>query len=558
MVRITISASKKKPENPPGSTGPSGPIDPPELPVEVSGSFKGIVTPDGGAPKEVEGTYSGTTDPDTGEFDVMGILSAPGGVTLSSVMKDGITVSFSSPRPVIQNFLGDWFIQAPVTISAISPAPQGSGVTKRHGAMVNPNDFHKQGLDGRVGVYDAATTYTVGTALAAGDSLLCSISISPAMTYAELLASQGGSNPRCISEVAVFTVVDTLPSVNTFRPAVCGTTKTLYSKSQVNYSLLPGLVPPLNPCDPANGITEKWDFSNPKQGMTGTWLDRGGSTNTQEQAALMPDAACEWYPVYRAVNLNKMAVYSLCNFADAQTLANRIIQYGIDMKGAINQTNGIGSSIQHWGGAGAGFGVGRILPFLYAGWLLEDTSFAAIVTAGSAGSPRFGEQFSYYYSTTPYSGYAAGYPASITGPNYPMMGDNTPGDPPYSDNHSHRDPNGKYNGVGGTNSDAGYVMSRYQACDPGGTGNQIMFRSGAYLYLQGRGMAGQYIWSHVAGKLGSWGNQAAIDYMKWWFADLNLCVDVSKDPASTYLRDVYQYGGSGNMFMKQFYDTYVA
>jgi len=548
MVRIKVSKSiKGKPDKPP-------PIGDP-----VSGTFKGTVTPDGGEPKEVEGEYSGTANAETREFNVMGVLfGGSGGVTVNLVTKNNITVNFSSPRPVVQNFLGDWFIQAPVTISAISPAPQGSGITKRHGAMVNPNDFHKQGLDGRVGVYDAATTYTVGTALAAGDSLLCSISISPAMTYAELLASQGGSNPRCISEVAVFTVVDTLPSVNTFRPAVCGTTKTLYSKSQVNYSLLPGLVPPLNPCDPANGITEKWDFTDPKQGMTMTWLDRGGSTNTQDQAALMPDVACEWYPIYRALNFNKLAIYSLCNFADVQTYADRLVQYGIDMKGVTTQANWAGSTIGHWGGQGAGFGVGRIVPFLYAGWLLEDPSFAAIVTSGSVAAPRFGEHGSYYYSTTPFSGYAAGYPASITGPNYPLMGDDTPGSPPYSDNHSHRDPNGKYNGVGGTNSDVGYVTSRYQACDPGGTGNQINFRAGAYLFAQGRAMSSAYIWSAYLGKTGLWNNPACIDYLKWWFADLNLCIDVSKDPASDYLRDVYQYGGSGNMFMKQFHENYVA
>lgn len=467
--------------------------------------------------------------------------------TVSSITQRDITLDFSSPVRVRQGVLGDYFIEVGGGGVGVSrtPAPTGTGSTRRHGAMINPTDFNKQGFDGRFNTtYDETTSFADGGTVNQGDSLICCVSRNPESDLAGL-----GSNPRGMESCEIFTFVDTLPPATAFRPPACGTSKPIITTDDVNYGLMPGLTEAFD----HTASSQPLNITNPKTGMTRPWMDRCGGFTEINLSGLVPDDYQEWYPRDNAVNLNRLAVYSLFNTANAQTIANRIIQFGIDQKGVASQSNWT------WGNLGAGFGVGRMLPFLYAGWLLEDPDFTDIVANAGPSSPKFGEDFSYYRSTTPYSGYSAGYPSKpwASGPNYPMMGDNNGGSPPYSDNHSTRDPNGKYIACSGVDSDAGFEEFglSYQAVDGG---NDVMARAGSYLFAQGLGMAGCYIWSAITNQLSNWGNPAAVEFMEWWMHDVNLALDVTKDKGSAFQRDVYQYGGTGDEVHKNLYEDMIA
>ncbi len=450
----------------------------------------------------------------------------------SSVQKGNITLTFSTPVNTTTNFMGDVFIQGPATITAIDPSPTGTGTGRRNGAMINPSDYRKQGYDGRpTGNYDQSYSYAVGTEVQAGQSLVCSISRRPELTWAELTALE--NNPRCMGECEVFTFVSSLPAAGAevFRPPYCGTDKTIIAKSTINYGLLPGLTAPFNPSSSFGLATD------PKAGMSKLWLDHVGvgppGSNINNYTSCVPDNHQQWYPAERSAALSRLAMYTMCNFADVQTYANRIVQYGIDLKAATLQAN--------WGYAyGAGFGVGRALPLLYAGWLLGDTSFRDRVMTGSTVSPKFGEQVSYYYSTTPYSGYD--FPPQFGGPSYPMYGDNVSD---YGVNHSGRDPAGKYVACGST--------IRYQRTD---AGNTVMQSAGAYMQCcNPKSLGGAVLWGHLSGQIDYFNTQAMVDFMDWWTSD-----DLLALPNSVGLtddkRDVYQFSGNGNLWMKQMWETY--
>jgi len=443
----------------------------------------------------------------------------------STLTRRNVTLTFSGAVNVRQSVLGDWFIEGPVTINAISPSPTGTGVNARNGCMVNPSDKWKQGYDGRFNqaggvAYSDADNWGIGLpkTLNPGESLVVSISRNPELTFEGL-----GSNPRGMAECEVFHCVSTLPGTNAFLPAFCGTSKTIWTTDDVNYGLL-GLISP--PFDPTTG-SHKFDFIDTKQGLLGTDIDHVAKIWT-DASGLVPDSWQEWYPAYRGGNYNRMAMYTLCNFSDRNTLANRLIQRGIFLYGATGQTN------WSWRG-GAGFAVSRLMPILYAGKLLNSTAMMTI--PGSTADPKFGEQSSWYYTDNPYAGY--NYPASLS--TRPLYGDIDGG---LGSNGTGVDPHHYFNSVG--------PGSRYTYSD---ANCDHMTDAGAYMYLSTPVMTAAALICRLLGVHTNWNAQASLDFADWWAVDDTLKIETLNGKViSSYYRDVAM-NGTGNGFMQQMWDN---
>lgn len=477
----------------------------------------------------------------------------------SYVTQGNITINFESPTQVVQNFLGDHFIKTPVTVSnasavGIGTIPVGTGATKRHGAMINPNDTDKQGFDGRMthgatDSYDESLSITFPRAMNDGESLLCSVSYDPNGSF----SSSG--NPSCVDEIQTFTFVSTLPDENAFRPARTGSVKTIYNLSDCNFGLLPGLTPPADVPTPIGVGASHWQLNDPLQGSPHLWHHWFNGTHNTELSGGVPASQQYWYRGVMHSYANRIAVYTMMNYSDKLTYAKRLIQMGIDYYGMKNMGNGSVTGNPIGWAHGAGYGGTDALPILYAGWLLEDTNFKDYVIANAS---KFSHDYQFYYSSTPYSGYASGYPAAwgVHGPQgddtWPLFGDNNGPPGSYGVNTSTRDfTHNRYNASGGVGSDSPYDEgSQYQAvdgtCTHYITGGSYMSQNALKAYGGGR------IWSYLAGQDANWGSTAWIDFFDWLVNDYNNILGA----AQASIPEAYVYGGSSNGFLTAVWRDY--
>ena len=449
---------------------------------------------------------------------------------VSSILTQrNVTLTFGGVTDVRQSVLGDWFIKGPIPVNAISPGPTGSGANARNGCMVNPSDKWKNGFDGRINqaggvAYDDTYNWGIGLpkTLNPGETLIVAISRYPELTFDGLTIYDGG-NKRCIQEYEIFHCVDTLPPANAFRPSAHGSTKTIYTTDDVNYSLIGTITPPFDPSVGSN----KFNFADIKQGLLRPNFD-GIQKISTDTSGLAPNNYQEWYPAYHYGDVNRAAMYTLCNFSDRNALANRIIQIGIDLYGATQSLN------WSWRG-GAGYAVGRLMPILYAGKLLNNASMLA--TPGSTADPKFGEQSSWYYATTPYAGY--NYPVSLS--TKPLYGDIDGG---LGGNGTGVDPHHYFNSVG--------PGSRYTYSD----GNcDHMLDAGAYMYISTPVMTASALICRLLGVHTNWNAQASLDFADWWGEDDTLKIETLNGKViNSYYRDVAM-NGTGNGFMQQMWDN---
>ncbi|MCE9612839.1 MAG: hypothetical protein K8T26_01095 [Lentisphaerae bacterium] len=268
-----------------------------------------------------------------------GVLPA---VAATSVSQFGITWTFSADRPVGQFVNGDWWVLGPVTVTSITrPATQAD----RDGSMLNPMpSMADHGYDGRVAGYKAELNAALH---------LPSLVIPPGVS---LVSTISGPKPRPVLDVgAVLTVVAAPPPSGSFRPPYAGTDKPLHSASKLRAELLPALAPvPKTPSlASVEGIFEKpwidhrleWqgDHLHPQQNM----CNYGGGMARDTSIGILRLMLNDHTP------------------AEKRTLLIRYVQLGIDNYGLV--TNGAS-----WGHIGGTLGVGRKMPILVAGVLLDD------------------------------------------------------------------------------------------------------------------------------------------------------------------------------------------
>ena len=305
---------------------------------------------------------------------------APPGGTASSITKDGITWTFSTPVPVGQFVNGDYYVVGAVTITAIDPPPTTS-TPYENGSVVNlPTANGKSGFDSRLNDgadeswwFDATLRSYPPMTLQPGDSLVSSISLPTIHSVPEVMrASDMSASP--VATVSVLTVLAAAPSSDAFRPSYCDRSQTIYHANALQRNLLPSLAPP-NPAQTPALATFEGYYRRP-------WID----TN-----AFLFDAPADYMPSYGqhvAFADSYAALLLMLNFPADQkvNLTNYLVQYGIDLYGCVQAGYG-------WPAFG-GHRSGRKLPIILAGILLNNDDMKNV----SAAFPnKFGEDMQTVY-----------------------------------------------------------------------------------------------------------------------------------------------------------------
>jgi hypothetical protein len=387
-------------------------------------------------------------------------------------------------------------------VTAISPAPTGTGSTARHGAVIDPGAGGasiraKNGFDGRfTNANTAAIEYdeslNVGLSLPltvnAGQSLVCSKS------------KPDGANEwdKKMLDMSVFHCCASDPGTDAFAPPMYSGSKPIYTRSDVNYSLLPGITAPYDPSSTGIGSFTRITWSDAWRANR-VWYDwfasSLGSDYIRPYNNMGPDDGNKSYPgdpqTGTAAQVAQMALYSLCNFADSEAIAERLIKLGIDYY-AITQLDP--SALF----AGAGYGCGRMWPIIFAGIMLNDSDMKNIASLSSGLTdwegrpiPAFGETQMMYYASNAYSGYLLPKDRSLYTDGVPLYGDRYLSAPSidgsgryYADsgsNHTIRDPLQQYDAY----VDPGALYWPYQRTD---ANNILMDNAGSYLPIASRSL----------------------------------------------------------------------
>jgi len=334
--------------------------------------------------------------------------------TVTSLSKDGVTWTFSSPVPAGQFVNGDWYVVGPVTVVAIDPAPETS-TPYENGSVLNlPTSSGKSGFDSRLNDgtdeswwFDATLRSYPPIALAPGDALVSTISLPEIHSVPEVMRSSDMSASP-VASASVLTVLGAAPPADAFRPSYCDRGQILYRAGDLNRSLLPSLPAPDPAATPALSVFEGW-YRRP-------WID----TNP-----FLFDAPAEYMPSYGqhiAFADSYAGLLLELDFpaADKVNLTNYLVQYGIDLYGCVRAGYG-------WPAFG-GHRSGRKMPIVFAGVLLGDTAMQSV----SADYPnQFGEDMQTVSIADIPGGYAEAWQGAtvIYGGHYGVLANGTPVSP---------------------------------------------------------------------------------------------------------------------------------
>lgn len=291
----------------------------------------------------------------------------------SELSQNTITVTFSAPVAFAQSVIGEYFVE-PCTVSSVSPAWDGT----TNGAMVNPDPASaEQGYDNRAGMnfaYNGSLRSTFPLVLADGDTLV--------MTRGKTTPGGGGGNTH-ISDCMILTCVATLPADHVaFRPPIVGTSKTIWTTADVNYGLLPGLAVP-------SGAT-LIDMSPLGLYLNKTILTHGNLQTSWAQ--IVPSNHCgsdTSYPYEWALQVSRMCAACLLDIPEAHSIANRLIQYGIDLFPNLASN---GDTFARQGG----FAHSKWVPIEFTKIMLGEAWTIPEFVTGSSGMQKFQEQFMTY------------------------------------------------------------------------------------------------------------------------------------------------------------------
>ena len=284
---------------------------------------------------------------------------------LKSISQYGITWTLDKEVSVGQFITGDYYVVGPVTVTAISPAPEGG----RNGSMLNPPVTAKTAYDDRLRSHDAKLAVKLPVKMKPGDSLVSTIS-HEARGHKHIYPHREKSS-SVLKTAAVLTCLAKAASADTFRPSYCGSKDKLYRYADLDLSLLPSLKRAKS--TPKLALYERI-FQRPWIDHTYTWLGR--MTHPTEN---MPDYGRE---ISRAVS--EASLLLMCDFkpSEKKKLLTGLVQYGIDLWGVARAGGG-------WR-ANGGHASGRKWPILFAGILLKDKAM-------QKPKAEFGEDMQTYY-----------------------------------------------------------------------------------------------------------------------------------------------------------------
>lgn len=280
----------------------------------------------------------------------------------NSVSQYGITWSFDRAYQVGHFVNGDWWVVGPVVVTAITNdwhAYPGEGFD---GSMVNPPTDTSHGYDHRLAGYEASLNVQLQLPLTVqpNESLVSTVSWLENEEGCPNIS--GGTNtPRpTLKTGAILTCLNMPPSVDSFRPAYCGSTKRIYQTSQVRKSLLPSLAPVEGA--PSLSEVERY-FQRP-------WIDH---RNNYPGTYLHPSENLQEYGRELSIEVGIGALMLLIDesrIGDKTTLLHNFVQVGIDLFGILDNDG-------FWPSNG-GIYQGRKWPILFAGLMLNDPDMQAI------------------------------------------------------------------------------------------------------------------------------------------------------------------------------------
>ncbi len=291
-----------------------------------------------------------------------------------SVSQYGISWTFEEPAITGQFITGDWWVIGPVKIVKITPAPGPVkndntkiqinhwgdtsleiDTTMRNGSMIVLKAGTGQGYDSRNQSYKKDGSVVLPLNLTPNRSLLSSISNTtlPVDNFCKniMMASEKKSRVT-LKTIAVLTCLNETPAEDAFRPPYAGSEKPIFSKSDIEWDLLPKL-------EPVGNVPDWEEFERYFQRP---WIDHLMSWEQQE---LIP---YENGPNYGREHARVVSMASLMLMLDVpnekkEKLTIGLIQRGIDLYGLA--MNG-----GYWN-EGGGHSSGRKWPILFARIMLN-------------------------------------------------------------------------------------------------------------------------------------------------------------------------------------------
>lgn len=297
---------------------------------------------------------------------------------VSSITQYGITWTFDKAYPSGQFVTGDYWVIGPVVVTGISNSLNEERFTAQpgqNGSMLNPAATGAQGYDNRLKNYKAALNAGLidGKPISPeqplnienGSSLISMVSWlynSPSDTEKGCPKFNGGTKaPRPVTRsAAVLTVLSEIPTADSFRPAYCGSGKTVTHKvSDLDLSCLHKLkvVDGMQATDSMLRRTQR------------PWID-----HVHEYLGAMVHPTLNLHNYGREITnqINNVALSLHLDIPeeDKKRLAIQFVQIGIDFYGIAAVGGG-------WP-ANGGHQMGRKLPILAAGRLLNNKEMLAI------------------------------------------------------------------------------------------------------------------------------------------------------------------------------------
>jgi len=267
----------------------------------------------------------------------------------------GITWTFDRDYTVGQFANGDYWALGPVTVVDIT---KPSNMSKRDGSMINPIPSKQHGYDGRVGGYNRNLDVSLllpNLVVNPNESLISTISRKPT----EIKRSKR----RPALEVAsVLTVLDKAPPEGSFRPPYSGSDKPIYSSKNLNTNLLLKLEP----------VASTPSLLSVEALFKRAWIDHVLEWQGDD---LHPKRNLSNYGAGIARNSGIGALRLLLNdpIEDKELLLIRYVQLGIDNFGLVK--NGA-----NWGNVGGTIGVGRKIPIIFAGLMLDNSEIKNVAS----------------------------------------------------------------------------------------------------------------------------------------------------------------------------------
>lgn len=297
--------------------------------------------------------------------------------TTDRISQYGVTWTFDQEYEYGTYVTGDFWVKGPITITNIENHLNDSNYTPRagqNGSMINPLAGHSssvQGYDDARG-YDSSLNVALpgGNPVSSSNPLVVPVDSSLVSAVSWLYNSSSDREPGCptiqdggprpmLRSAAILTVVDNAPADYSFRPPYAGSDKSLdYQFGDLDLSKLSNLTPP------GSGLPS---LPALEAAMARPWIDHRSSYYGRyyHPSENMPDYGRDMaHVVNNTALMTNLDFTQLTGNPSKDKLIINLVQYGIDCTGVAD--NGPG-----WVADG-GHMLGRKLPIVYAGLLLDD------------------------------------------------------------------------------------------------------------------------------------------------------------------------------------------